>query len=270
MDSSCVLSDEDYDVISNPGQRSLESSIAWDMTTASGHSPGASEGPALPREIMPTDAARNELSTVSLSPADIQACVRNAIEGAAGTSTGYPSAERTVRVYVDGMFDVLDAGHMLRLRQTKLSFPSTHLIVGVFADDDAGSSCRRTSRYLHVERCEALRHVRWVDQIVPDAPRVLDDAFMREMGIDYVALEEGSSVDPEFERERLRGYDALRKLGRVIPIRRTLGLSVPVPAPVLTSRSATPSCRNTSGVEQEEQHGDVTHGITRLALDGQW
>ena len=32
--------------------------------------------------------------------------------GAAGASAsaGYPAAERTVRVYVDGAFDVLDAG----------------------------------------------------------------------------------------------------------------------------------------------------------------
>ena len=101
--------------------------------------------------------------------------------------------------------------HMLRLRQAKLSFASTHLVVGVFADEPDGS--RRAPRYPHVERCEALRHVRWVDEIVPDAPRVLDDAFLREKRIDYVALEEGSSVDPEFEKERLRGYDVLKTLG---------------------------------------------------------
>lgn len=117
MDSSSVLSDEDYDVISNPG---LESSIAWDVTIASGHggiasptspSPGGGAGHALPREIPPTDAARVALSTVSLAPADIQTYVRNAVEGStAGASARYPSAERSVRVYIDGAFDVLDAG----------------------------------------------------------------------------------------------------------------------------------------------------------------
>lgn len=130
MDSSSVLSDEDYDVISNPSQRSLESSIAWDVTIASGHGiasptspgpsgspssiPGGGAGHALPREIPPTDAARVALSTVSLAPADIQTYVRNAMEGSAAAgasaSAGYPAAERTVRVYVDGAFDVLDAG----------------------------------------------------------------------------------------------------------------------------------------------------------------
>lgn len=104
--------------------------------------------------------------------------------------------------------------HMLRLRQAKLSFASTHLVVGVFADDmDTSGGRRRAPRYPHVERCEALRHVRWVDELIPDAPRLLDDAFLREKRIDYVALEEGSSVDPEFEKERLRGYDALKTLG---------------------------------------------------------
>ena len=109
MDSSSVLSDEDYDVISNPGQRSLECSIAWDATIA-GASPTSSTSPGAhtpPRELPPTDAARVALSTVSLSPADIQTHVRDAVEGSAGAR--YPSAERTVRVYVDGVFDALDA-----------------------------------------------------------------------------------------------------------------------------------------------------------------
>ena len=174
--------------------------------------------------------------------------------------------------------------HMLRLRQAKLSFASTYLVVGVFADD-GGDDDSGAPRHPHVERCEALRHVRWVDEVVPDAPRVLDDAFLREKRIDYVALEEGSSVDPEFEKERLRGYDGLRHLGasrpfafvvgscfsagRVIPTRKTVRL-LGQPAPALTSRSATP-CRSTPEQQEDEEHdADVTHGIHRLTLEGQW
>jgi len=33
--------------------------------------------------------------------------------------------------------------------------------------------------------------------------------------IDYLALEEGSSVSPEFDKERLKGYDEAKKLGTI-------------------------------------------------------
>lgn len=42
---------------------------------------------------------------------------------------------------------------------------------------------------------------------------MLTDAFLVAKRIDYVALEEGSSVNPEFDRTRLKGYDHLKKLG---------------------------------------------------------
>lgn len=103
MDTSSVLSDEDYDVISNPGQRSLESSLA-DF----GHIAAQDV-----HEIPPTKAACEALSTASLSPTDIQTWVRDVIDSANGRNGGsYPPDHRTVRVYLDGVFDVLTAGYV--------------------------------------------------------------------------------------------------------------------------------------------------------------
>lgn len=42
----------------------------------------------------------------------------------------------------------------------------------------------------HDERCESVRHCRWVDQVVPEGPWVLDDAFLKKYEIDYVAHDE--------------------------------------------------------------------------------
>ncbi|KAI9464180.1 hypothetical protein HD554DRAFT_1279054 [Boletus coccyginus] len=259
MDSSSVLSDEDYDVISNPG---LESSIA-DL----GHI-----APLALREIPPAEAARQALSTASLSSTDIQTWVRGVIDGRNGGS--YPPDHRTVRVYLDGVFDVLTAGHMLQLRQAKLAFSSVYLMVGVFPDE----SCRQHGarpRFPHVERCELLRHCRWVDEIVPDAVWTLTDAFLITRRIDYVVLEEGSSVNPEFDKTRLTGYDHLKKLGRVIPTKRTLGLApalAVLPRVELPPAEATPSSM-APVLQQEVFEGDgqvdVTHGINKMALDGQ-
>ncbi|KAF8141642.1 hypothetical protein EV363DRAFT_28334 [Boletus edulis] len=266
MDSSSVLSDEDYDVISNPGQRSLESSIA-DF----GHIAAQ-----VVREIPPTDAARQALSTASLSSTDIQTWVRGVIDAANlnGRNGGgsYPPDHRTVRVYVDGVFDVLTAGHMLQLRQAKLAFPSVHLMAGVFSDEDCQEHGTQPG-FPHVERCELLRHCRWVDEIVPDVVWTLTDAFLITKRIDYVVLEEGSSVNPEFDKTRLKGYDHLKKLGRVIPTKRTLGLAPAlVVPPKLPSPEATP-LRKAPELQPEVFEGDgqvdVTHGINKMTLDGQ-
>ncbi|KAI6044286.1 hypothetical protein EDC04DRAFT_2643977 [Pisolithus marmoratus] len=253
MDTSSVLSDEDYDVISNPSQRSLESSA-----TDFGHILGSPV-----REIPPTDAARQTLSTVSLTPVDIQAYVQTALSTATGRGVRYP-VDRTVRVYVDGVFDVLDTG----LRQAKLSFPSVHLLVGAFPDEacyvQGGGGTATAPRHPHVERCEALRHVKWVDEIVPDAPWVLDDAFMINKRIDYVALEEGSSVNPEIDKQRLKGYDELKRIGEA-----TVGLLPRLTAP------PTPPSRSANATPfkspSESEPDTLQKGADRLilALDGQ-
>lgn len=82
--------------------------------------------------------------------------------------------------------------HSLQLRQAKLSFPQTHLIVGVFPDADRGKHNLLPLRP-HVERCEIVRHCRWVDEVVPDAPWALDEDYLKRRKIDYVAVEEGST-----------------------------------------------------------------------------
>ena len=84
----------------------------------------------------------------------------------------------------------------LQLRQAKLSFPQTHLIVGVFSDAERGQHNLLPLRP-HLERCETVRHCRWVDQVVPDAPWVLEEEYLKRFKIDYVAVEEGSTGTPD-------------------------------------------------------------------------
>ena len=216
----------DYDVISDTGPGSLDSSIA-DLAGP----------PAPPKEIPPSAAARNAYDTTILSPEDIQTNVQRALRG--GSRNGARSksrepvsereTERTIRLYVDGVFDFVHAGYLsrlesaflnsyiqcrtaLQLRQARLSFPAVQLLVGPFTDE----SCRQYSVHAaipHTERCELMRHIRWFDEVIFDAPVVLNEDFIRRNRIDFVAIEEGSSVDPLIGKERLRGYDLVKSLG---------------------------------------------------------
>jgi glycerol-3-phosphate cytidylyltransferase-like family protein len=42
----------------------------------------------------------------------------------------------------------------------------------------------------HAERCEAVRQCRWVDEVIPDAPWVVDQEFLDKHNIDYIAHDE--------------------------------------------------------------------------------
>ena len=51
------------------------------------------------------------------------------------------------------------------------------MLAGVNSDEQCEEHKSRTVM-THAERCEAVRHCRWVDEVVPDAPWVIDQAFL--------------------------------------------------------------------------------------------
>lgn len=55
--------------------------------------------------------------------------------------------------------------------------------------------------------------MRWVDEVVFDAPVELNEEFLKRHRIDYVAIEEGASVDPTVSKAQLTGYDRMKGLG---------------------------------------------------------
>ncbi|KAG6837349.1 hypothetical protein H0H93_010951 [Arthromyces matolae] len=181
MDAASVLSDDDYDVISNPGLGS--------STTDFGSSPAQ-----IVHEPPPSQLACDTFDSVTWSAHDIQAYVRKAL---GNTFPTLPSIETTKRV------------HALRLRQAKLSLPSVYLIVGVHSDEQLQSHGCITA-FPYIERCEIVRHCRWVDEIIIDAPYVLNQEFIEKHKIDFVSFEEGTSVDPSCDKARLKGYDAMK------------------------------------------------------------
>jgi cytidyltransferase-like protein len=94
--------------------------------------------------------------------------------------------EKSVRVYADGIYDLFHFGHARSLEQAKKSFPNTYLLVGCCSDALTNKYKGKTVMN-EAERYESLRHCKWVDEVIEDAPWVITNEFLEEHQIDYVA-----------------------------------------------------------------------------------
>lgn len=83
-----VLSDDDYDLVSNPASSVTELE------------------PRVIHEPQPTLAARNLFSAVSFTTENIQRLVSEAVPSSASL------ASRTVRVYIDGTWDAFNVSYV--------------------------------------------------------------------------------------------------------------------------------------------------------------
>lgn len=132
-------------------------------------------------------------------------------------------APRRVRVYADGIYDLFHQGHARQLLQAKNIFPNSevYLLVGC-CNDQLTHSHKGKTVMTDLERYEALRHCRYVDEVVIDAPWTLDNEFLDQHKIDFVAHDDapytlGSSADDV--------YDFVKKRGMFVATQRTEGVS---------------------------------------------
>ena len=124
------------------------------------------------------------------------------------------------RVYVDGVFDLFHYGHAEMLQRVREAFPDAFLIVGVCSDED----CRKFKRQPVLTMAERVRSVsgcKWVDDVICDAPWVIDAQFLEKHKIDIVCHEGSPYAAPGTADV----YSYVKSIGKFQSIDRTDGIS---------------------------------------------
>ncbi|KAL1834464.1 choline-phosphate cytidylyltransferase 1 [Daucus carota subsp. sativus] len=133
-----------------------------------------------------------------------------------------PPTDRPVRVYADGIYDLFHFGHARSLEQAKKSFPNTYLLVGC-CNDEVTHKYKGKTVMTDKERYESLRHCKWVDEVIPDAPWVVTMEFLDKHRIDYVAHDSLPYADTSGAGKDV--YEFVKSIGKFKETKRTEGIS---------------------------------------------
>jgi len=99
------------------------------------------------------------------------------------------------RVYVDMVADLFHYGHANFLKQAKQL--GDHLIVGIHSDEVV-KEYKRSPVMTMEERVETVSSCRYVDEVVANAPLVIDEAWLNAHRIDLVV--HGDDFSEELEQ----------------------------------------------------------------------
>jgi len=125
---------------------------------------------------------------------------------------------KLVRAYIDGCFDLMHSGHYNAIRQAKQLCDV--LVVGIHSDDEIATVKARPV-INQDERYELLRHIKWADEILLDAPYSPLLATLEKVQADFCVHGDDLPVGADG-----RGaYDNMRDAGKLRIIKRTEGVS---------------------------------------------
>lgn len=164
--------------------------------------------------------------------------------------------KRPIRVYMDGCFDMMHYGHCNALRQARAL--GEQLVVGVVSDAEITANKGPPVTPLH-ERITMVSAVKWVDEVIPDAPYAITEDFMKklftECDIDYII----HGDDPCLLPDGSDAYALAKKAGRYKQIKRTEGVSstdiVGRMLLCVRDRSVTGNVNTHSSLQRQFSHG---------------
>lgn len=137
-----------------------------------------------------------------------------------GFKFNLPPKDRPIRIYADGVFDLFHLGHMKQLEQAKKAFPSVELVCGIPSDKETHKR-KGLTVLTDQQRIETLKHCRWVDEVIADAPWCVTTKFLLEHKIDYVAHDDMPYASTDSDDI----YMPIKEKGMFLTTQRTEGIS---------------------------------------------
>lgn len=101
------------------------------------------------------------------------------------------------RVYLDGIFDLFHRGHLEAIKQC-LNF-GNEIIIGIINDNDA-KNYKRLPIINEIDRCEIIKNIKCVNDIIFPAPLILTKEFIIKNKIDIVV--HGFSNKADYEKQK--------------------------------------------------------------------
>ncbi len=110
------------------------------------------------------------------------------------------------RIYCNGVFDLCHIGHIKQFEQAS---KFGEVIVGVHSDVDV-ASYKRFPIQTTQERVETVKQMKWVSEVIPNAPLVTTCEFMEAHGLDFIL------ISPEYDSPGDHYYAEPRAANKVI------------------------------------------------------
>lgn len=127
-------------------------------------------------------------------------------------------SKKPVRIWTDGCFDMAHFGHANACRQAKAL--GDYLIVGVHSDEEI-SKHKGPPVYNEEERYKMVKGIKWVDEIVENAPYVTTIETLDKYNCDYCA----HGDDITLTAEGIDTYHIVKQMNRYKEVKRTQGVS---------------------------------------------
>ncbi|OBA19368.1 hypothetical protein METBIDRAFT_222149 [Metschnikowia bicuspidata var. bicuspidata NRRL YB-4993] len=137
-----------------------------------------------------------------------------------GHKFNLPPTDRPIRIYADGVFDLFHLGHMRQLEQAKKSFENVELVCGVPSDKETQKR-KGLTVLSDKHRVETLKHCKWVDEVIADAPWCVTPSFLIKNRIDYVAHDDLPYASADSDDI----YKPIKERGMFLTTQRTEGIS---------------------------------------------
>ncbi|CAF4048362.1 unnamed protein product [Rotaria sp. Silwood2] len=134
------------------------------------------------------------------------------------STTNEAKSEQNVRVWMDGCYDMVHFGHANACRQAKQM--GTYLIVGVHSDGEI-TKHKGPPVFTEQERYKMVRAIKWVDQVVENAPYVTTLETLEEYNCAFCVHGDDITVTAD----GVDTYHIVKAAGRYRECKRTQGVS---------------------------------------------